>query len=339
MNALNCASAPVSQKKAYQKQISKELEASTRRKRQRYATEQLYYLAQENNIELEDGIVAMPRRVRMDYGHGLINGEYSYVIFSKDRTKMLLWNMIEDEARILTDNPKNAFGKDIIVDDIATIVNFDKGLYGSVEMDAVFAPARWYVLEPLLVSGNLFDAQRKRTKLLQEFARREGLQCEDIYRAKLATVNGVSMWSLRCFREGKEVFAVSDMNSEYFDIAEDGVSLWVLQQRVGERKIHQFAKQNGWRIISEKPYLTTAPGYTAWTSFGISSAGEEGFVSCGVQQGDVVAEPYQLWDGANYSDLQKGNKPFDLEIGGLAFQAISWWEFLPVSKRNDDDDE
>lgn len=340
MNAtVDFSAVGMSQKKAYQKQVSRELEESTRRKRQRFATEKLYYLAQENGIELENGAVAIPQRVRMDFGHGMILGEYSYIIYSKDRTKLLLWNMIEEAARIFSDSPRNVFGKDIITDDIPAIVNSGRGVYGNIDMDAAFAPTRWYILEPLLVSGNLFDAQRKRTKLLQEFAKKEGLQCEDIYRAKLATVNGISMWSLRCFREGKEVFAVSDLNSEYFDIVEDGVSLWVLQQRVGDRKNRQFAKQNGWRVISEKPFLTTTLGYTAWVSFGVNASGKEGFIFCGVQFADVVGIPYQILGGENHSELQKANKQFSLEIAGLAFQAVDWWEFLPVIRKEDDEDE
>lgn len=174
--------------------LQSDLQAASHLKRQRVATEKLYYFAAENKVPIVIGSIAQPLRITMEIEHGRRAGFNLYVILSSDETLLLTYDFVTGEMRILPND------EDKKITPMAVVANMERNLKNSVLMDGEFMPTRWYVLEPLLVSGDLFDAQRKRTKLLQNYADTAGIAYSQKHRAKLAEVHGETCWSLYCKR-------------------------------------------------------------------------------------------------------------------------------------------
>ena len=181
------------------------LEETSHVKRQRVATEALYYAAANNNIPICTGAVAEPRRLTMDMGHGMRQGFWVYQIPSSDRTSLLTFDMVTGEVHIF---PYDA-DKQMTELPVVQRMPLANPETNCALFDGYFRPRRWYVLEPYLVAGDLFDAQRKRTKLLQKFADEAGIEYTDDHRAKLAEVGGQTCWSLY-IRDNKYVVCYLD---------------------------------------------------------------------------------------------------------------------------------
>lgn len=298
------------------------LEETSHVKRQRVATEALYYAAANNNIPICTGAIAEPRRLTMDMGHGMRQGFWVYQIPSSDRTSLLTFDMVTGEVHIF---PYDA-DKQMTELPVVQRMPLANPETNCALFDGYFRPRRWYVLEPYLVAGDLFDAQRKRTKLLQKFADEAGIEYTDDHRAKLAEVGGQTCWSLY-IRDNK--YVVCYLDGETFEVV-DKASVWVLQQRVADRKIRDYAKKWHLKSSESKPLIAKYKGVDSWVLF-CTKDGQEGFIVCPIRpecsMTHVAYNDKDLVFWSDFSKYQEKSCSFSYEIGELYFRGVSWLEF------------
>lgn len=349
--------------KSLNPQVTRELRIAEKRLRQRVATENLHELAAQQGIQIPDNAVAQASRVNMEFEHGMFGGKFMYTIEANDGKSVLCWDMVNDDKRVLS-------LEHVSVKPLSALEKHKRGLSSRTRIgDYIWVPTMWYVLEPMLVSGDLFDAQRKRTKLLANEARGAKLAFSSFDRAKLAQVDGEPRWSLRCdvpkklqeeeLFENDVVYSTVLMDGETFEFAYNS-ELWVLQQRVAARKIMRCATAEGYLIADDtKPFLCKVDGIDVWIQYCVNNRGKEAFVLCEVVGGKTYMRPfgsfifdyqYPAYDtGAGVKndkaaqDLQKKCIPFDYQIGDLQFRAVCWTEFeeyvAPQLKSIGDEDE
>lgn len=349
--------------KVLKPQASRELRIAERRLRQRVATENLHELAAQQGIQIPDNAVAQASRVSMEFEHGMFGGKFMYTIEANDGKHVLCWDMVDDDKKVLS-------LQHVAVEPMAALKNYERGVFAQTKIGTRnWVPTMWYVLEPMLVSGDLFDAQRKRTKLLANVAKEANLAFSSFDRAKLAQVDGEPRWSLRCdvpkklqeeeLFENDVVYSTVLMDGETFEFS-DNSDLWVLQQRVAARKIMKYAVAAGYLIADgSKPFLCKVGGADVWAQYCINNRGKEAFVLCEVIGGKTYMKSfgsfifdyqYPAYDaGAGVKndktaqDLQKNCIQFDYQIGDLQFRAVCWTEFeeyvAPQLKSIGDEDE
>ena len=170
-----------------------ERELAIRFKRQRAATETLHKLARAKGIQLETDAIAKPYRVVFDEDAHTRKGFYEYVIVSADKSKLLTFNMISGQERILTNDGS------IVLSGFSPLDLMSRGLTplvsmaiseempsygGSVQVGFVFD--QWFVLE-ILSDGHYFYEQRAMTEKLRKFADENGLGYHIHCRDKLAS--------------------------------------------------------------------------------------------------------------------------------------------------------
>ncbi len=308
-----------------QKTTRRGMEEASHVKRQRVATEKLHYLAAAENIPICVGAVAEPRRLSMDMGHGMRKGFFVYVIPSTDRTSLLVYDLITGEVHVYPYDADKQLSSLPVIDRMQWAGPDSNHVF----FDGYYRPIRWYVLEPYLVSGDLFDAQRKRTKLLQKFATEAGIEYSDDHRAKLAEVDGQTCWSLY-IQDNKYVICYLD--GETFDVV-DKASVWVLQQRVADRKIRDYAKKWHLKAAPSRPLMAVYKGGASWVLF-YEKDGKEGFIICPIRPDfpltHVSYRDKDLVFWGDFSKYQEKSAAFDYEIGGLYFRGVSWLEFEPM---------
>ena len=333
--------------KSLNPQVTRELRIAEKRLRQRVATENLHELAAQQGIQIPDNAVAQASRVNMEFEHGMFGGKFMYTIDANDGKSVLCWDMVNDDKRVLS-------LEHVSVKPLAALEKHKRGLSSQTKIgNYTWIPTMWYVLEPMLISGDLFDAQRKRTKLLANVAKEAKLAFSSFDRAKLAQVDGEPRWSLRCdvpkklqeeeLFENDVVYSTVLMDGETFEFAYNS-ELWVLQQRVAARKIMQCAAGGGYFIADDtKPFLCKVDGVDVWIQYCVNNRGKDAFVLCEVIGGKTYMKSfgsfvfdyqYPAYDGVNgikndkaAQDLQKEGIQFDYEIGGLQFRAVCWTEF------------
>lgn len=320
------------------------LEADVRRKRQRIATEWAFEEARRMGIKLPDDAVAVPYRVRLSNGKDKAPTlRFFYVTFPEKITHLFCWDMAGKDLngnggnKVFMFNRYCKLGEDVILEEIPEF-NPKKYLTPKIQMDALYEIVHWYNLEPLLAVGSFFDTQRKRTKLLSEFAANEGLDFTG--RAKLGHYVGKDYWSLQAYRDGIPVNVIADMGTENFDVIEDGLQLWILQQRVASKMIDDYARRKGIVVVSEC-MLADDEDSAYWYKTG--KAGDKYLrVCCNVVDGQMKLKeipPFKEEDVLRAK--QQAGSQFEVVINGLHFKAVRWteMEMLNYKAKDDDDDD
>lgn len=309
-------------------------ELAIRFKRQRAATEALHKLARAKGIDLETDAIAQPHRVVMDVDRRTRKGFYEYVIVSRDGKKLLTFNMISGEERVL-DNDSS-----IVLDVFRPAEMIERHLDGVLAMalsEEVVANRasklvdfrfdRWFVLE-ILQDGHFFYVQREMTQKLRAYADEHGLSyhihCRDrlASRAKLAGVGAV-YWSLRCEdpSEGNRVYYVLyDPKTEAFVVAATRPQVWVLQQRVAASKIETAAKKLAISTVS-RPLLAYYAGRPVWASY-VSVNDKDKFLVCPIDGQEVHEIGYS--ELTRVQDMKKDKFKFD--VLGFEMYAKQWLE-------------
>lgn len=318
-------------KKSFKKQQREAKELAIRNKRQRTATEKLYDLAAESGIELALDAIAEPSNVTMDFSPKLRGNVYMYTIPAADNTCWLVMDMISAEVKKLPNDGSIVVKPMCIVDLLA------RSLPATIQMDYLFEADRWLILETIC-EEKLFVAQREKTARMKIFADFEQLNCLENARAKMASYQGKTVWSLRCEEltvdgDGKDVITVCYIISykdsdgcDVVDIVDDNVKAFVLQQRVAARLIYQYADANGFRLYG-KPWLARVDDDAVWALY----SGKESFVIVNIATAEVSEVAYRevVFD-EHASRGQKKENPFFFEVAGQVFSAISWLEFTVV---------
>lgn len=319
------------------------LEEDVRRKRQRIATEWAFEEARRMGIKLPNDAVAVPYRVRLSNGKGKAPTlRFFYVTFPEKITHLFCWDMAGKDINGNGGNKVFKFsnycklGEDVVLEEIPEF-NPNKHLTPKIQMDALYSIVHWYNLEPLLAVGSFFDTQRKRTKLLSEFAANEGLNFKG--RAKLGHYAGKDYWSLQAYRDGIPVYVIADMGTANFDVIEDDLQLWILQQRVASQMIDEYARRKGVVICSD--CMLTDDGKAYWYKTG--KAGDKYLrVCCNVVDGQMKLRdipPFKEEDVLRAK--QQAGSQFEVIINDIHFKAIRWteMEMLSYNPTDDDDDE
>ena len=319
-----------------------ERELAIRFKRQRAATETLHKLARANGIQLETDAIAVPYRVVFDEDARNRKGFYEYVIVSRDKSKLLTFNMISGQERILENDGS------IDLSSFHPLELMERGLtplvsmalseelpsYGSpVQVGFVFNP--WFVLE-ILSDGHYFYEQRAMTEKLRKFADENGLSyhihCRDklASRAKLADVDGKTCWSLRCEKDDVVYYVICDENGN-ISTTNKHPQVWVLQQRVAALKIAAFAKKEGVRLANH-PLLAYHNEQPVWAIYAQLN-GKDRFIICPIDGSDVEVVEY----GALQAVANMKQDKFLFKVFGKDMYAKQWLEaeFAPVMKEVD----
>ena len=319
-----------------------EKELAIRFKRQRAATETLHKLARAKGIQLETDAIAKPYRVVFDEDAHTRKGFYEYVIVSADKSKLLTFNMISGQERILTNDGS------IVLSGFSPLDLMSRGLTplvsmaiseempsygGSVQVGFVFD--QWFVLE-ILSDGHYFYEQRAMTEKLRKFADENGLgyhiHCRDklASRAKLADVDGKTCWSLRCEKNEGVYYVICDMDGN-IAITTEHPRVWVLQQRVAAVKIASFAKKDGIQV-NNRPLLAYVDNLPVWAVY-TQVNGKDSFVICPIDGSEVKVVPYKALK--SIADMKQDK--FLFNVFGKDMYAKQWLEaeFAPVMKEVD----
>lgn len=327
-------------RKASLRKLNEEKLTCEKNKRQRRATELLYRFAQANGIKLKPGVAAEPCRVKMDFNPKISGFKNMYVILSDDNTKILCWDMIDGSIKTYP----NDNSVELITWSIGEMI--DRNIAQVQKMDFPVAPFKSYVLEPQW-EGQYFTVQEEHTLLFCQKADELGLKYQSNARAKLATCEDRSVWSLRCEKDGfseegkKKVqvcYLVADLELQDFRVVDSGCYLWVLEQRVGGNKIVEKLQALDPSItVDSLPYLVRLDGAYCWF-YGFSSSKIEGWAYCNIRGGEVVVTDIGLGKLEHIFDKEQScRESFQLTIGGLSFKAKCWIGFDVVNYRESDD--
>lgn len=315
-------------KKSFKKEQREAKELSVRNKRQRAATEKLYELAAENNIDLLENVIAQPSNVSMFLDNKTRGNKYMYVIPAADNSVWLVYDMIDANARILPNDGS------IVVKPADFVNALDRGLQATTSMDGFFEIRHWMVLETL-VGDDLFKAQHEVTQDLSIFAEYEQLILQPNSRAKLASYQGDVVWSLRCEErtaddnggdELKECFAIFYAGEDgfNFDIVYEGVNVWILQQRVADRMIKRFAAENKLHCESIS-LLAKCKSAEVWAAYEQKNGG---FVVVDIANREVSLVPYgDVSFNQEQVGKQRAHQQFEMKIKGICLRAMPWLEF------------
>lgn len=316
-----------------QSQVRDSIELSIRFKRQRAATEALHKLAREKGVELVIDAIAQPCQV--SWVEGWLRIYYKlYVIISKD-TKTIFGYDVTDGHIFVLDN------KDIRVEPIEQLKHIPYQGFAMVELGipqlenpdgssspcirAPFKFGAWYVLE-ILQDGHFFYVQREKTAKLRQYADENGLDYHVHFkdklasRAKLATVNGKSYWSLRCEEHvtGKVCYVLYDESEDTFVVTENAPQVWVLQQRNAWKKLNAHAKSRGDVLAYPRPYLAKVNGEDVWAVPLMS----KGYLVCTVK----TAETSQVEQVSDNLAAKMDGSPLQISVCGLDVTATCWLE-------------
>lgn len=320
-----------------------ERELAIRFKRQRSATESLHKLARAKGIKLETDAIAQPYRVVLDVDSRTRKGFYEYVIVSHDGSKLLMFNMISGEERIVEADSS------IELDGFPALEALQRGLLGTVSMALSeelptlggarlvdFNFDRWFVLE-ILSDGHYFYEQREMTMKLRAYADEHGLSyhihCRDklASRAKLAEFEGSTYWSLRCEDEGNKVCYVLYNPTDEISVTAKRPQVWILQQRIAASKIESVAKKLGVQA-NHRPILAYCDGSPVWASY-VSIGQKDKFFVCPIDGSEVRQVEY----GALANPQNMKADKFQLDVYGRVMYAKQWLEAeLSVSKKDID---
>ena len=316
-----------------QSQVRDSIELAIRFKRQRAATEALHKLAREKGVKLVIDVIAQPCQV--SWIEGWLRVYYNlYVIFSKDEKKLFGYDMTDGHIFVL-DN------KDIRVEPLQSLKNLPYRGFAKVELgipqlekpDGTSSPCirvpfrfgAWYVLE-ILQNGHFFYAQREKTAKLRQYADEHELDYHVHFkdklasRAKLATVDGKTYWSLRCeaHATGTVCYVLYDEETDSFTVTGNAPQIWVLQQRNAWKKMKAFAKERNYELAETRSFLAQGNGHTVWAlpvAYG-------GYVICRVRTGETAF----VDEVTNSLAGKMDGSPLDCVVCGLDVKATCWLE-------------
>lgn len=315
-----------------QSQMRDAAELAIRFKRQRAATEELHKLAREKGVRIVIDAIAQPSRV--SWVDKWLRVYYNmYVIRSADEKTLFGYDMTDGHIFILS-------AQDVVVTPLeglgglsyVEVAELDMGIPQIERPDGSASPCvhtkfrfgNWYVLE-ILQDGHFFYAQREMTRKLRAYADAHGLNyhvhLKDklASRAKLATVDDKTYWSLRCedHSTGAVCYVLYD-GSDSFVITTEAPKIWVLQQRNAWKKLKGFVKEGKYVLRGTRPFLAQGNGHTVW-ALPVEGGG---YAVCRVRTGETSF-------AAEISDSLVGKMngaPLDCVVCGLNVRATCWFE-------------
>ena len=316
-----------------QSQVRDAAELAIRFKRQRAATEELHKLAREKGVRIVIDAIAQPSRV--SWVDKWLRVYYNmYTIFSEDKKTVFGYDMTNGRVFILS-------SQDVVVNPLkdlgglsyVTVAEVDMGIPQLERPDGSASPCthikfrfgNWYVLE-ILQDGHFFYAQREKTAKLRQYADEHGLNyhvhLKDklASRAKLATVDGKTYWSLRCEEHstGAVCYVLYDDESDSFVVTAEAPQIWVLQQRNAWKKLKAFVKENKYELAATRPFLAQGNGHTVWAL----PVEDGGYVVCRVRTGETS---FAAEIADSLADKMNG-APLDCKVCGLDVKATCWFE-------------
>lgn len=305
-------------------------------KRQRFATEQIRAFAKQQKIELDEGVIAEAKRVKMALDSHNEGAMLLYVILSKDGSRFVCWDMIQkgdlESSRAVVRPHFEPFTipADNVVEDFYVKQFMGRGLDPVVHMDYLFKMQSYYVLETL----PMFEEQKRITELLEAFASEQELYLFDGVRAKIATYEGATVWSLRCSRDkkGRDVVYAIYVNGEAKIV--NFCRAWVLQQRVAIRDIRRGlieelgadAKTKKWvNSLEINPLLAECQGQKCWAWY--FKEGDD-FIICPIDGAKVYHAAYGSVAFLMSKEQQEKHISIDFETDNIKFRATCWYEFI-----------
>lgn len=133
----------------------------------------------------------------------------------------------------------------------------------------------------------------------------------------------------------ENLYVVIHLDGETFEVV-NKAQVWILQQRVADRKIREYAKKHNLTAAESKPLLAEYKGVKCWVLLHKDKE-KAGFIVCPIRpEAEMDYVKYNSIDFmADFPAFQRHNAEFDYEQSGLYFKAISWLEFEPVIAKED----